>query len=564
MSVLKLDPTTRRRAESELGRPIPEPDTPEFEAFVEELGLTRPDLSQELMRSLKVEGVTLPAEEQAQKAARRERLREVGTRLFYHHVYPGDMVVNRKRVMYSVLGAMGVGMLVLFILGGGLSSPAVAVTTEEAGAEGMEGTVDTALVDTELVVADTAVQPLPVSEFSLGPLFATDGEPASFSLPELPEQPEQAPQSEAPALPELLPPAPGPVDPAYAAMPPGGEAGAPDVLGEAMVLWRRTSAEESSGAAEEPPLALVDAPPSSPQAGGLSVFRTSGEAASPAGYANGAQLPPMTLQQTASTPAPARQAAPQASQASVQGSLTLYSRAPQQAAQPQAAPPVQQPVQQPAQAQPAEAQPILGDQGQAALAAAAEPVDVTRALQPGARIPARLVTGIVLVEGTPSAVVAETTGDWCGVKDCPDVTWIGQATLVAGNRVEASFVQAVIGDEVRNVSGIALTPENTPGLTASVRDEAPTAVQDLLRGAAGGASDYLTALTERRRITVGGGGLIGGGNVIIDDTEVPGLETFLAGRSAALFSLPATQSAVLRIAEVPVGTPLLVLYGVGR
>jgi hypothetical protein len=47
-----------------------------------------------------------------------------------------------------------------------------------------------------------------------------------------------------------------------------------------------------------------------------------------------------------------------------------------------------------------------------------------------------------------------------------------------------------------------------------------------------------------------------------DETEVPGIETFLAGRGASLFSLPEAQSAVLRIAEVSAGTPVVILYGV--
>ena len=180
--------------------------------------------------------------------------------------------------------------------------------------------------------------------------------------------------------------------------------------------------------------------------------------------------------------------------------------------------------------------------------------------QPGVRIPAQLVTGIAVTESVSSPVIAETPagGTWCGETSCPAVIWLGTAKLARPGRIELRLEQAVVDGEARMVSATALGKDNIPGLEATVSDTSPTVVQDLLRAAAGGVSDYVKALANRQSVTVRGEG------VVIQDVKVPSLNQFLLGRTAKLFDLPNTQSAFIRVAQVAAGTELMVLYGFGE
>jgi hypothetical protein len=78
----------------------------------------------------------------------------------------------------------------------------------------------------------------------------------------------------------------------------------------------------------------------------------------------------------------------------------------------------------------------------------------------------------------------------------------------------------------------------------------------MVRAAAGGVSDYVDALINRREI------VIGDGLQTITDAEPPPLGHVIGGRVAQLFQLPTGQTAVVRVAEVPVRTHLQILYGV--
>ena len=65
-------------------------------------------------------------------------------------------------------------------------------------------------------------------------------------------------------------------------------------------------------------------------------------------------------------------------------------------------------------------------------------------------------------------------------------------------------------------------------------------------------SDYLEALSERQRVT------LEDGNVVIEDLDLPSLDSFLLGRAAKLFDLPSDQTAIVRVAQVAPGTSLSV------
>ena len=176
-------------------------------------------------------------------------------------------------------------------------------------------------------------------------------------------------------------------------------------------------------------------------------------------------------------------------------------------------------------------------------------------LRPGNRVPATLATGIVITDNASVPVIAESKGNWCGADLCPEITWVGEATLSANNRVEISFTQAVIGGEERSVSGLALSSDTVPGLPAELKDMSPNAAQALFQSAVGGVSDYVNALANQKR-------LVFQGDNVIQEGQVPGIESFILGRVAGLLAPSETQTAAVRVASVPSGTPLTVLYGV--
>ena len=116
-----------------------------------------------------------------------------------------------------------------------------------------------------------------------------------------------------------------------------------------------------------------------------------------------------------------------------------------------------------------------------------EVTDLSALLTPGTPLQAELVTGVAAADGVTMPVIARTTGDWCGQGSCSEITWIGEASYPGTDRVDLTFTQAVVGDTAQSVAARAFGGDGLPGVQTGVRDVAPTAVQDLLRGAVGGA-----------------------------------------------------------------------------
>lgn len=106
----------------------------------------------------------------------------------------------------------------------------------------------------------------------------------------------------------------------------------------------------------------------------------------------------------------------------------------------------------------------------------------------GARVGARLATGVLVASGgPPSPAIAETTS--------PAATWLGQATLGADGRVQIAFTVARRGDVVR---GVALDPDRlVPGLTGRTELRHPQAVAAALTAAALAAAEYVRALAQQ-------------------------------------------------------------------
>jgi hypothetical protein len=115
-SDLILDPEVRSRLEQALGIKVPDPNSLEFQELLEHLQENQPELFEEVMRNLTV-NVSFPAEQQADKAARRESFYALVTRLFFRRSQvDGEPVAAKRRwlmYLFGVLALLGPGLYIL-------------------------------------------------------------------------------------------------------------------------------------------------------------------------------------------------------------------------------------------------------------------------------------------------------------------------------------------------------------------------------------------------------------------------------------------------------------------
>lgn len=526
MSFVTLEPQLRKALEAELNARIPAPDEEAFEGFVESLRLSHPDLHRELIRGLKVVP-RMPLEEESLKALRRARLRGVLDRLFFVTRWPNERVLDKKRVAYAVL----LGLMLLFplsyLLGGG-SRPGREIEGQRGLPRAPSG--------------EDAVLRVQASS-SEGPAALPDlSEPAAGAehLPDLsvPEPPEPADSRLAPFPTDVpLPRAPTfpasaqPGKPVPAPLPPSlALSAAPSPPGE-LTVWRQappSPSDREGGAIGVAPLAAL------PEARSLTVFTQL--PATAALTLEGREVPAGALTVGADLAAEAL-AGPSVYERGSAGdgapSLTASSVA-----------------EAPGDAQPGEARaPELPD-------AAPVPAASGVGLRPGMRIPAALSVGITVAEGLAVPAVAEANGDWCGGGRCPEIVWIGTARLLENDRVEVAFAEAIIDGDSRTDPSLALGEDGLLGLPVTSQDAAAEAARILLQSAAGGVSDYVRALAQQKRLTFEDG-------AVIQEGQVPGIGHFLLGALAEALRAPTGPSEPLRLATLPAGTPLTVLYGVG-
>lgn len=176
-------------------------------------------------------------------------------------------------------------------------------------------------------------------------------------------------------------------------------------------------------------------------------------------------------------------------------------------------------------------------------------------LSVGERIPARLVTSATILDGVPAPVIAETHGSWCTTGSCPNLTFIGMASLLGGNRVVINFHTLVTDTGVSEFAGIALSADYGTSIPAEIRDETPALAPDLVRASLGGVAAYANALMNQTSTTFLPDG------TAIQESVVPGLDALIAGSAASALALPQSTSTVVRLAEIDPGVEVIVAVG---
>lgn len=165
---------------------------------------------------------------------------------------------------------------------------------------------------------------------------------------------------------------------------------------------------------------------------------------------------------------------------------------------------------------------------------------------PGARVSARLATGVVVVAGGSAMPVIAESAD-------PSATWLGRATLGPEGLVQVNFT-LISPATSSTVHGMAFDPTRLiPGLRGSTTLRHPQAASAILSAALQATFDYIQALARQGQapITDGWAQWIGG-------PPAPPW-TFVAARLAQGLEPVGSGSVPVETTEIVSGVPLVIL-----
>ena len=497
-SDLKLGDDVRALLESELGSEVPNPNSAEFQSFLEDIQASRPDLFDEVMRGLHV-NVVMPVEAQAQQAERRDNVQATVQRAFFRSSQiDGEPVTAKRRLMMYVLGSLAMLLPISYILGQVLPLGAAEIETP------IEAPAIEAQLPEPASTPLTALPPEPEPDPPTPPVVETP-------LPKLPPPPREVLTEPAPAPPKSTPAAP-----TASSLAPPPAAPAEPILPTTLSSFK---AEEALPATLGVPVAptVSQAPPE------LNIYEQD-------------KVLPDSLEIAAAAAAPDALTITETSATSQADETVIYdidqietgSAAPDSLELPSSLS-ADDPVTQ----------------------AAAPP----KLMSVGSRVAATLITGVTVTQGSSVPIVAETTSRWCSEETCPPITWIGQATLDASERVQVTLTQAVIDSSLQAVTGLALNPDFSVGLTAEIRYDSPSSAEQLVRAGLGGVSDYVEALNQQQKVSIVDG-------VAVAETQTPSVDNFILGRVTSLFDFQQGDAKSIRVAHIPANTPIVLLYGV--
>jgi hypothetical protein len=114
----------------------------------------------------------------------------------------------------------------------------------------------------------------------------------------------------------------------------------------------------------------------------------------------------------------------------------------------------------------------------------------------GARVAAKLVVGVIAVQGQESPVVAQLEGG---------AVAFGKASLNSSGRVQITLLEVVQGGVSSPVNASALGPDGFPGLSVGLREDSPDMVGKLWQAGLQGVSSYTQNVLEGATTTIANG-----------------------------------------------------------
>jgi hypothetical protein len=162
---------------------------------------------------------------------------------------------------------------------------------------------------------------------------------------------------------------------------------------------------------------------------------------------------------------------------------------------------------------------------------------------PGTRLGAKLMLGLVVVQGQESPVVAMLEDGAFA---------FGKASLTSAGRVQISLLEVSKDNTSQSVNGTALSADGFPGVTAQVREDVPDVVSKLFNAGLQGASNYLQGVLQGATTTV-----LNGATTV--NSPQPNLGLNVLQSLAQAFLNPQGQQAI-KYAQLEPNTPFQVLF----
>jgi hypothetical protein len=163
---------------------------------------------------------------------------------------------------------------------------------------------------------------------------------------------------------------------------------------------------------------------------------------------------------------------------------------------------------------------------------------------PGARVAAKLVTGLIVLAGREAPVVIALEDG--GIA-------FGKATLNEANRVQITVLEVVKNGISGDVNGSGLALDGFPGLLGQVREDGADVVSKLWNATLSGVSSYVQGLANANTTTYGQG---------VTTIAQPGADLgwSVLGNLAQAFLTPPAQQQTVKYVELKPDTPFQVLF----
>lgn len=113
MEKVVLSKAARHALSERLGKPIPNPDSEEFDVLLEELRELQPELYTDLVNALEHKGEVLPVEKEALRASKRAQRKRIADHIRNRQTHDGKQVPDKRKSV--VLGGTLAALLFAWI-----------------------------------------------------------------------------------------------------------------------------------------------------------------------------------------------------------------------------------------------------------------------------------------------------------------------------------------------------------------------------------------------------------------------------------------------------------------